>query len=187
MGEPAKRRATYEDLLQVPEHLIAEILDGELVTQLRPAARHSVATSALSIKLGAHFYQGDGGPGGWVLLYEPELHLHGGDVLVPDIAGWRRERMPEIPDVAAFELAPDWVCEVLSPSTGARDRTTKMPIDARNRVGHLWLVDPTLRTLEALRLEGDRWVVLGAWRDDARVRAEPFESFELELASLWAR
>ncbi len=187
MGEPAKRRATYEDLLQVPEHLIAEILDGELVTQPRPAARHAVATSALGIKLGAHFYQGDRGPGGWVLLDEPELHLHGGDVLVPDIAGWRRERMPEIPDVAAFELAPDWVCDVLSPSTGARDRTTKMPIYARDRVGHLWLVDPTLRTLEALRLEGDRWVVLGAWRDDARVRAEPFEAFELELASLWAR
>ena len=82
-----------------------------------------------------------GGPGGWILLDEPELHLHG-DVLVPDLAGWRRERMPELPDAAAFELAPDWICEVLSPSTAASDRAEKMPIYARERVAHVWLVDP---------------------------------------------
>jgi Uma2 family endonuclease len=185
MGEPAERRATYEDLIRVPDGLIAEILDGVLVTQPRPAARHAVAASVLGIELGTPFYRGKGGPGGWILLYEPELHLQG-DVLVPDFAGWRRERMPEVPDTAAFELAPDWVCEVLSPSTAATDRTQKMPIYAREGVKHLWLVDPIARTLEACRLEGGRWVVIGAWRDDARVRAEPFDAIELELGRLWA-
>ncbi len=119
------------------------------------------------------------------MLDEPELHLHG-DVLVPDLAGWRRERMPELPDAAAFELAPDWVCEVLSPSTAATDRAEKMPIYAREEVAHTRLVDPLARTLEAYRLEGDRWSLLGTWRDDARVRAEPFEIFGLQLSGLWA-
>jgi Uma2 family endonuclease len=186
MGDPAKRRATYEDLLAVPEHLVAEIIHGVLVTQPRPAAKHARASSVLGVELGAPFDRGKGGPGGWILLDEPELHLHG-DVLVPDLAGWRRERMPELPDAAAFELAPDWLCEVLSPSTTATDRAEKMPIDARERVVNLWLVDPIARTLEALRLDGARWSLLGTWRDDAKVRVEPFETFELELAGLWAK
>jgi Uma2 family endonuclease len=186
MGGPAKRRATYEDLLAVPEHLIAEIINGALVTQPRPASPHALATSVLGTDLGAPFHRGKGGPGGWVLLFEPELHLHG-DILVPDYAGWRRERMPEVPDAAAFELSPDWVCEVLSPSTAATDRAEKMPIYARERVPHVWLVDPLARTLETYRLENGRWLMLGTWRDDARVRAEPFESHELELGALWAR
>lgn len=186
MGDPAKRRATYEDLLRVPEHLVAEIIDGELVTQPRPASAHALAASVLGADLGTPFHRGKGGPGGWILLYEPELHLHG-DVLVPDFAGWRRERMPEVPDAAAFELAPDWVCEVLSPSTAATDRTGKLPLYARERVRHLWLVDPAARTLEACRLEAGRWLLLGAWRDNAKVRAEPFDAVELELGALWAR
>jgi Uma2 family endonuclease len=127
-----------------------------------------------------------GGPGGWIVLDEPELHLHG-DVLVPDLAGWRRERMPELPDAAAFELAPDWVCEVLSPSTAAVDRADKLPIYAREGVQHAWLLDPTAKTLEVLRLEGDAWRLLATWRDEAVVRAEPFDAFELDLAVLWAR
>jgi Uma2 family endonuclease len=106
---------------------------------------------------------------------------------VPDLAGWRRTRMPELPDAAAFELAPDWVCEVLSPSTAAIDRAEKMPIYARERVPHVWLVDPIARTLEALRRDGAQWLLLGTWRDDALVRVEPFEAFDLELASLWAK
>jgi Uma2 family endonuclease len=186
MGEPAKRRASYEDLLAVPKHLVAEILNGELVTQPRPASRHARASTRLGVKLGGPFDLGEGGPGGWILLDEPELHLHG-DVLVPDLAGWRRERMPELPDAAAFELAPDWVCEVLSPSTEASDRAEKLPIYARERVARVWLVDPIAKTLEAFRLENTRWVLLGTWRDDAKVRVEPFETFELELASLWTR
>ena len=186
MGDPAKRRATYEDLLAVPKHLVAEILGGNLVTQPRPASRHALASSVLGGELSGPFHRGKGGPGGWILLDEPQLHLHG-DILVPDIAGWRRARMPELPDAAAFELAPDWICEVLSPSTAASDRTEKMPIYARERVPHLWLVDPLARTLEAFKLEGTRWFVAGIWRDDATVRVEPFEAIELELAGLWAK
>ncbi len=186
MGDPPKRRATYDDLLAVPKNLVAEIIDGTLVTMPRPASRHAWASSSLGGELHGPFMRGKGGPGGWVLLDEPELHLHG-DVLVPDLAGWRRERMPELPDATAFELAPDWICEVLSPSTAATDRAEKMPIYARERVGYTWLVDPTARTLEAFRLEDARWVLLGTWRDDTAVRVAPFEAFELELAGLWAR
>jgi Uma2 family endonuclease len=186
MGEPAKRRASYEDLLAVPKHLVAEILNGELVTQPRRASRHARASTRLGVKLGGPFDLGEGGPGGWILLDEPELHVQR-DVLVPDLAGWRRERMPELPDAAAFELAPDWVCEVLSPSTEASDRAEKLPIYARERVAQVWLVDPVAKTLEAFRLENTRWVLLGTWRDDAKVRVEPFETFELELGSLWTK
>src|ERR1700690_2368947 len=121
-GVPAKRPATYDDLFNVPAHLVAEIVDGELIPSPRPAARHATAASALGEELGPPFKRGRGGPGGWVILDEPELHIVG-QIMVPDLAGWRRERMPEIPDVAFFELAPDWVCEVLSPSTAALDRT----------------------------------------------------------------
>lgn len=187
MGDPAKRRATYEDLLDVPDTQIGEIIHGTLVTQPRPAAPHAVAASVLGIEIGGPFHRGRGGPGGWVILDEPELHLRGGHVLVPDLAGWRRERMPEIPSSAAFELAPDWVCEVLSESTSATDRADKMPIYAQEKVGHLWLVDPITRTLEAYRLDVERWTLLGTWRDSARVRVEPFDAIELELAALWAR
>ncbi len=184
MGDPAKRRASYDDLLTVPESLIAEIIDGDLVTQPRPASPHARAASRLGIDLGGPFDRGRSGPGGWILLDEPELHLHG-DVLVPDLAGWRRERMPEMPRAAAFELAPDWVCEVLSPSTAATDRTAKLRIYAREQVAHVWLVDPDARTLEAYRREQRQWLLLGTWRDSEHVRAEPFEVFELELGALW--
>jgi Uma2 family endonuclease len=185
MADPAERRATYDDLLAVPEHLVAEIIGGRLVTAPRPASIHARAASRLGMEIGGPFDRGKGGPGGWILLDEPELHLHG-DILVPDLAGWRREHMPELPDASALEIAPDWVCEVLSPSTAATDRSEKLPIYARERIGHAWLVDPVARTLEAYRLEG-RWVLLGAFRDDAKVRAEPFDAVELELASLWAK
>jgi Uma2 family endonuclease len=186
MDDPAKRRATYEDLLAVPKHLVAEIIHGVLVTQSRPASRHALASSVLGSELTGPFHRGKGGPGGWILLDEPELHLHG-DILVPDLAGWRRERMPELPDATAFELAPDWICEVLSPSTAATDRAEKRPIYARERVPNVWFVDPIARTLEAFRLDDARWTVLGTWRDDAKVKVDPFEVFELELASLWAK
>jgi Uma2 family endonuclease len=186
MGDPPKRRATYEDLLDVPKNLVAEIINGTLVTMPRPASRQALASSVLGGELTGPFHRSKGGPGGWILLDQPELHLHG-DVLVPDLAGWRRERMPELPDATAFELAPDWTCEVLSPSTAATDRAEKMPIYAREHVEHMWLVDPLAKTLEAYYLESGRWVLLGTWRDDARVRVAPFDAFELELAGLWAK
>lgn len=132
------------------------------------------------------FDRGRGGPGGCVILIvEPELHLRG-DVLVPDIAGWRRERMPALPKSSAFELAPDWVCEVLSPSTTSVDRTEKLLIFARERIGHVWLVDPLLQTLEVLRLDGAGHRIVGAWRADAVVQCEPFEALPIRLADLWS-
>ena len=184
MGEPARRRATYADLLAAPEGLVAELIDGVLLTNPRPAAPHALAASVLGMEIGSPFSRGRGGPGGWVILDEPELHLHG-DVLVPDLAGWRRERMPQVPDAAAFELAPDWVCEVLSTSTAAVDRVKKMPIYAREGVGHLWLVDPLLRTLEAYRRVEAQWLSLGTWSEGGDVRIEPFEAVAWPLGALW--
>lgn len=185
MADPARKRASYSDLLGVPDRLVGEIVDGELVTSPRPAPRHARAASSLGGELYGPFDRGRGGPGGWVILDEPELHLSG-DALVPDLGGWRRERMPVLPEVTAFELAPDWVCEVLSPSTAPLDRTRKLPIYARERVEHVWLVDPSPRTLEVLRLDGDGYRIVGAWHGDAIVHAEPFEAYALHLADLWS-
>jgi len=186
VADPAQRRATYQDILDAPPHKVAEIVDGVLYTSPRPAKPHTQAASTLGEELGPPFKRGRGGPGGWIILDEPELHL-GPDVIVPDLAGWRRERMPVLTtDEAYFTLAPDWICEVLSPATARLDRTAKLPVYARAEVRHAWLIDPLLRTLEVFRLESARWSLVGTYTDDARVRAEPFDAFELELGLLWA-
>lgn len=188
MGEPAKRRASYEDVLRAPANKIAEIIAGELVLSPRPAGPHAAATAGLLEELGPPFKRGRGGPGGWIILTEPELHL-ASEVLVPDLAGWRRETMAVIPaQPAYFTTRPDWVCEVLSPSTERYDRANKIQSYARAGTMHAWLVNPLLRTLEVLRLSIERpqqWTTLGLFGDDAKVRAEPFEAFELDLAVLW--
>ncbi|MBK9030085.1 MAG: Uma2 family endonuclease [Myxococcales bacterium] len=184
MVAPARRRATYDDILAAPRHQVAEIVDGDLHLRPRPAKPHAAAATALVGELMWPFGRGRGGPGGWIILLEPELHLDA-DVLVPDLAGWRRERMRSLDDGAYFTAAPDWACEVLSPSTARLDRVDKLPIYARAAVGHVWLVDPLVRTLEVLRLDADRWSLCGTWADDARVKAEPFEAIELELGALW--
>jgi Uma2 family endonuclease len=188
MGEPAKSRATYDDLLAAPRHLVAEIVDGALYTHPRPAVPHARASSALGGQLEGPFDRGRGGPGGWVILDEPELHLGAEpDIVVPDLAGWRRERMPRLPMQDAFiRDAPDWICEVVSPSTQGFDRKEKMDVYARERVPYAWLVDPLAKLLEVWRLEGDKWMRLGTWRGDVLIRAEPFEAIELELGALWA-
>lgn len=185
MADAALRYATYEDLLQVPEHLVAEIVNGRLVAQPRPASRHLRASTRLGNKLGGPFDEGTGGPGGWLILDEPELHF-GPQVLVPDLAGWRRERMPSLPDVAWFELAPDWVCEVLSPSTARIDRVEKLPIYAAAGVGHVWLIDPILRTLDAFALHEGRWLLLGVREGADPVALPPFDAVSFDLSALWA-
>jgi len=189
MSNAAKRRATYDDVLAAPAHMVAEVVDGVLHTQPRPALPHARAASRLGGVLDGPFDRGRGGPGGWVILDEPELHL-AEDIVVPDVAGWRRARMPRVPMEAAFvTLAPDWVCEVLSPRTQAFDRGAKMDVYAREGVSHAWLLDPLARLLEVWRLEqgeGPRWVRVATWTGDAVVRAEPFDAIELELADLWA-
>jgi Uma2 family endonuclease len=179
-GKPA----SYEDLLALPEHVIGEIVDGELIVSPRPAPKPALSATVLSGELGGPFHRGRGGPGGWWILFEPELHLDR-DVLVPDLAGWRRERMPALPQKAWFEQAPDWLCEVLSPSTALIDRTRKLRIYARNCVSWVWFVDPAARTLEALRLEGSEWMVALTAGGDEKVRTPPFGAIELELEALW--
>lgn len=186
MTSRAPRKATLADLEAVPEGSTGEILDGELVVQPRPAAPHLRSATALTGELSGPFDRGRGGPGGWVLLAEPELHL-GADVVVPDLAGWRRGRMPELPDAPFFTLAPDWVCEVLSPRTARFDRVRKPRIYGRESVTWYWLVDPVEETLEILRWTGDAYVVAATHEGEDVVRAPPFEAIELELAVLWRR
>jgi Uma2 family endonuclease len=176
------KRATYEDVLSAPENKVAEILDGELFLSPRPSPRHSVASSYLRGVLVP--FAGREGPGGWWILFEPEIHF-GEDVVVPDLAGWRRERLPAIPDTAFFSLAPDWVCEVLSPSTEGIDRGRKPRIYAEAGVAHAWLVNPVERTLEVLRLRDGAWTIVTVSSASDIVRAEPFDAIELALDLLW--
>jgi Uma2 family endonuclease len=179
------RIATYADLEMLPEHLVGEIIGGELYTQARPRGTHGTASWVLGEELGPPFRRGRGGPGGWILLPEPELWLGPRpDVLVPDLAGWRRERLPTV-DVAHFTTSPDWICELLSEGTRAHDRVRKVPLYARERVAHVWLVDPAEKTLEVLRLDGDGYRLVLAADGDDPVRAEPFDAIALELGLLW--
>ena len=180
----ASRPATYQDVIDAPEHMVAEIIDGALVLQPRPASPHAFAGSSLGIEIGGPFQRGRGGPGGWWIIDEPELHL-GPQVLVPDLGGWRHATMPAYPDVPYFERAPDWVCEVLSPSTRRHDLTAKRDIYGRAGVGHLWFVDPLARTLEVFALRGGVWTLVVALSGDDPVAAAPFEAVSFDLAALW--
>ena len=180
-----QRRATYEDVLAVPERFVAEIINGELRVHPRPAPKHANATSGIGARLHRAFQDGDGGPGGFWVIDEPELHLETEDILVPDIAAWRVERMPELPETAYFTVVPDWICEVLSPSTAAEDRADKMPIYAAVGVPFAWLIDPILKTVEAYELDRGRWMLHKTFRDHDVVQAAPFAEYSLELATLW--
>lgn len=181
-----KKIATYADLEALPPHLVGEIIDGALIASPRPASLHARAASRLGIEVGGPFDRGKGGPGGWVILDEPELHIVE-QIMVPDLAGWRRERMPEMPDVGYFELAPDWVCEVPSPATAKIDRARKMPYYAAADVRHVWLVDPVATTLEIYRLDGEGWRLVQTHAGEAAIRPEPFDAIEIDLGSLWSR
>ena len=185
MSRPAERIATYDDLLGVPEHLVAELIHGVLHTHPRPSHKHAWASSRVGGELDHRFSRGKGGPGGLIILDEPELHLLG-NVLVPDLAGWRRKRLPKLPETAWFELAPDWICEVLSPATAKVDRLEKIPLYAQAGVGHLWLIDPDLRTLEVYALQADgHWLLLATLGNDAQVSEQPFDAIRFDLAVLW--
>jgi Uma2 family endonuclease len=179
-----RQNATYEDLIKAPGNMVAEIIDGDLYTWPRPAGPHTRVASVLGMDIGPPYDLGRGGPGGWWILDEPELHL-GRHVLVPDIGGWRRERMPAIPQDQKFTIPPDWICEVISPSTGRVDREKKMPICAEHAVSHAWLVDPQKQSLEVKRLDDGVWTEIGLFTGRAKVRAEPFPEVEIDLAMLW--
>ena len=178
------RSATYADLVALPANMVGEIIHGVLHAHPRPTPRHARASSRLGAELDGPFDRGRGGPGGWVLLDEPELHL-GPHVIVPDIAGWRRERLPRLPETAYIETPPDWVCEVLSPSTVRIDRTDELAIYAESGVGHAWYVDPDARTLEAFELREGRWQLFGAFKDAEAVTAPPFAAHTFPLDVLW--
>ncbi|MEL6621669.1 MAG: Uma2 family endonuclease [Pseudomonadota bacterium] len=179
------RPATYADLEALPPNMVGQIINGVLHAHPRPVPKHARASSTLGVELGGPFDRGKGGPGGWIVLDEPELHLDD-HVLVPDLAGWRRERLPKLPETAYFALAPDWVCEVLSPSTARIDRIEKLEIYAEQRVGHVWLIDPDAQTLEVFELTGSKWQIAATFAGDVDVAAPPFEVHTWSLAALWA-
>jgi Uma2 family endonuclease len=185
MSGPVKKGATYHDVMNLPENVVGDLIEGELFVTPRPRVRHAAVQIQIAQELHGRFRWAEGGPGGWWILPEPELHL-GTAILVPDLAGWRIERMPS-PDPAALFLtiAPCWVCEILSPGTARFDRVAKLPAYADAGVRHAWLVDPDSRTLEVLRLEGELWVLAAQHADQEQVRAEPFTAAEIDLGRWW--
>jgi Uma2 family endonuclease len=187
MAQPAGKLATYSDLLRLGEDVRAEVLAGEIVALPAPVPRHSKSQGSLRRFVGGPFDDDDGfgGPGGWWIFVEVDVQLSPHDVVRPDLSGWRRERLPQPGSARPIETAPDWVCEVLSPSTAAVDRVTKRALYARHGVRHYWLVDPEARTLEALELDHGRWLELGAWGEGAVARIAPFAELELTLARLF--
>ena len=186
MVEPVKKGAGYEDLLNLPDNIVGEVLGGELVTHPRPAPRHARAASLLGALIGVRFdHKLTGDDNGWWIVDEPECHL-GDDIVVPDIAGWRKSTMPELPDAAWFDTAPDWVCEVLSPATSKYDRGIKRDIYARQQVSHYWIVDPSDKSIEVFALNDGRWTLVTTAQDNQHVSLVPFESMPFDLSTLWA-
>jgi hypothetical protein len=182
--EDVTRKATYQDVLDAPEHMIAEILDGVLYLNRRPWPAALLVQGGIVGQLYAPFELAKEGPGGWILLMEPELHLHD-DIVVPNIAGWRCTTMDHVADVPYFEIRPDWICEVLTPPTEAMDRDVKPRIYAREGVENMWFADPRTRTLEVFRWHEGGWSTIATYRDDQRLRAEPFDAIEFDLSHLW--
>ena len=183
METTVARNATYADLEAVPPHLVAEILDGVLYTHPRPVARHGAAAFLLAHALGGPFQLGRGGPGGWTFIIEPELHL-GPHVVVPDLAGWRKDRMPFVPDVAFIDFVPDWICEILSPSTERNDRGRKRRIYANFGLSFYWLLNVPERQLEAYELRDGKFVLFETFEDGADVNAPPFAAVPFPLSDL---
>jgi len=180
------RPASYADIEALPPNMVGEIIHGVLHAHPRPAPKHSVAANKIGFEVTGPFGYGRGGPGGWIFMVEPELHL-GPHVVVPDIAGWRTERLTPFPTTAFVETAPDWLCEVLSPSTQALDRTEKLAVYAEAGVGHCWYVDPLARTLEVFALTGGKWLLAAAFKDDDPITAPPFEAHTFPLDVLWVQ
>lgn len=184
MSNLAEKYATYEDILALPENIVGEILNGRLETHPRPAPRHALAASSIGDELMSPFQKGKGGPGGWWILDEPECHVDA-DIFVPDLAGWRKQRMLHLPETVWFETVPDWACEIISPSSVVRDRVTKMAIYARLGIAHVWLIDPIAQTLEAYELQNAHWVLLKSYAKTEEVAIAPFAEYSFSLANLW--
>ena len=180
MSVPARTRSLYSYIESLPEGYTGEIVDGRLHVNPRPGAKHIRINSRLGSSLETPFDEGVGGPGGWWILDEPEVHfVRDVEVSVPDIVGWRRERMPELPDDHRFEVVPDWVCEILSPSTASYDRNAKLATYARFGVIHAWIVDPKRRTVEAFANAAGAWIGAGSCAGDEPIRLPPFEAVSI--------
>lgn len=186
MIQTAKTYSLYDQLMSLPETLTDEILNGQLHTQPRPTGPPALAGSSLGDELVGPFQKGRGGPGGWWFIDEPEVHfVRDIEVAVPDLAGWKRERMPVVPRDHRFEVVPDWVCEILSASTASKDREIKLPLYAAHRVAYAWLVDPLGQTLEALTLKDGAWAMLGSFSGADRIAVAPFDAITIALSALW--
>lgn len=185
--QPAKKPATYADLLALPDDVRAEILDGEVVVSPSPLPRHSRVQRAVGSLVGKPFDDDDGrgGPGGWWILLEVDIQLAVHQVVRPDLAGWRRERLVDAWDTRPITVVPDWICEVSSPSNASMDRVKKRALYAKHGVAYYWLVDPAERVLEALQLDGERWVEVGSYDDTSVARIAPFDAIELEVGRLF--
>lgn len=186
MSEPSKKRATYEDLYSIPENMTGEIVDGELIVHPRPSRKHIHAASALDKRIGTPYQFGEGGPGGWIIHVEPEIQL-GEHTMVPDLAGWRKEKFIWEEDQNPISVTPDWICEIISPSTRQLDKMKKMPIYADHGVGYLWLMDPIAKILDTYRLKSNGWNPLARFHGDDKVRSEPFQEIEFDLGDLWPK
>jgi Uma2 family endonuclease len=184
MAEPAKKRVTYEDLFTIPENTTGEIIGGELIVSPRPSRKHVYAASTLGSEIGPAYHTGRGGPGGWIILIEPEIGL-GEDILVPDLAGWKRERLPASEEHNWISVSPDWICEIISPRTVRTDRVKKVRVYAQHKIPHLWLIDPIHKTLETYRFQSGSFMLAGVYEGNEKVRAEPFPEVEIDLSILW--
>jgi Uma2 family endonuclease len=179
------RPATFADLEALPPTWRGEIIDGELYAFPRPAAPHADIETSVGYDLKGPFQRGRGGPGGWWILAEPGIQHPRAIEVSPDVAGWRRERLAQLPAKGPIQIPPDWLCEILSPSTRSYDMLIKRHFYAEIGVRHVWYVDPQARTLTVSRLEGDKWLELGVYGGAQTVRAEPFDAIEISLAPWW--
>lgn len=186
MPRAARPKTLYEKLEALPEGLNGEILDDQLYTEPRPAPTHGIASSNLAAELIGPYSRGRGGPGGWWIIVEPEVHFkHKTEVVVPDVAGWRRERLATLPKRGHIGTVPDWLCEVLSPSTRSKDREIKMPLFARYAVPYVWLLDPATSTLETYELRRHELVQTGTFGPDSSLAAAPFDALRIRVGDLW--
>ncbi len=185
MAEPLRRPAGWQEILDAPEGVKAEVIGGELILSPRPRPAHGRGQAALAVNVSGPFDLGRGGPGGWWILIEPDVLFGDHDIVSPDFVGWRRYRLPVLPDEAPVAVVPNWVCEILSPSTACRDRTIKSDLYLEAGVPYYWLLDMDQRTLEAYEAQAGRWVRLGAWTDGDIVRIAPFDAIELEVGTLF--
>ncbi len=183
--ESARKLPTLVDLDALPVGVKGEIIEGVLYTMTRPRSRHQRLASSITARVHGPFDNGRGGPGGWWILVEPGIELPNTSEIAPDLAGWRRERMPELPEDTSITVVPDWVCEILSPTNRRHELLVKKPYYARVGVSFLWLVDREARALSAHRLENGLWVELSSWGDETEARIPPFDAIAIDVRSFW--